>query len=316
MTGRLLRIADSTEIDKARPSASDTLSAVEKSFRMIATGEIESPTKIYTGLGEDGMAISMLASRPSAGYSLIKNYFESSTSSVHKGNSFAAFFAFSEQDEVPLTIIHDEWITAVRSAAVTSLMIRELAANRTKHVTLMGLGKLGRALIDFLPLMDIAKVSVFDPIEAATDNWVSQARERLAGIEVVPHKTKESFVSAIAESDALIATAGPPAIGFLDVDDIPPGVLAVYVGYGFTRDVMHQADRLYTTSRSQMAVTCPELRDDNGNVPAADREFHEILNGASVERPRPDERVFAYNSGLAVNDLAVVELILQARKSQ
>ncbi len=56
---------------------------------------------------------------------------------------------------------------------------------------------------------------------------------------------------------------------------------------------------------SQLAVTGKYLADSNGSLRPVDAELPHILAGDGFGRGTPDDRVFAYNSGLVVTDIAV-----------
>jgi len=66
------------------------------------------------------------------------------------------------------------------------------------------------------------------------------------------------------------------------------------------------------TSEAQMRVTGTDLVDDDGKLPTVDAELPEILTGRKPARKSPDEVVFAYNSGLAVTDVAVAGALYKA----
>ncbi|MEM7225273.1 MAG: hypothetical protein AAF495_20010 [Pseudomonadota bacterium] len=298
-----------TVVDSLVPPPSVVLDVVEGSFRSRARNELVNPAKIYTKLGNDGIAISMLATHRAKGFSVVKNYFESSSDSRHRGDSFAHFTVYSESGEAPLLTLNDSWITNARSSAVSTLMIRELATFGRGRVVILGLGKLGLALLDFLPFMDSGDFEAvgFSRKEETVDRWLAAAEQRETAVPVRAHNSFNELMEDLAGADVVIATTGAGGIGFVQNSWLPKKCLSVYVGYGFAANVMHETDRLYTTSQAQMEVTCPELRDSDGKIRNADLEFHEILMGRTVDRVQENERVFAYNSGLAVNDLALVE---------
>jgi ornithine cyclodeaminase/alanine dehydrogenase-like protein (mu-crystallin family) len=43
----------------------------------------------------------------------------------------------------------------------------------------------------------------------------------------------------------------------------------------------------------------------DGTFPAVDAEFPEVIAGRARGRQAPEERIFAYNSGLVVTDIAL-----------
>jgi ornithine cyclodeaminase len=54
-----------------------------------------------------------------------------------------------------------------------------------------------------------------------------------------------------------------------------------------------------------MNVTGTDLADAEGKLPAVDTEFPPVLAGSTAGRRSETERIFAYNSGLVVTDIAL-----------
>ncbi len=302
-----------SDISLTHPSASSVLEATQHGMRDLLSGRIISPQKIYSRLGNSGIAISMLASRPDDGVSLVKTYFETSVDSAHKGRSFSSFQMFREDEHLPSSNFPDDWITTARSSATTCLFIRKIAQFRSGKVVIVGLGNLGCDLLNFLPLVCPDNIQI---VGLARSSVSAERFERMAedagltaNCETVVGKTEAK--PHLAEADIIIATAGHGGIGFIDQDDISPGTLLVYVGYGFSKTLFDQADRLYTTSQEQMNITCPEFQNDDGSVRIADQDLNVLLDETPIARVGPEEYVMAYNSGLAACDLTVAELGLR-----
>lgn len=296
----------------ARPPASAILDATLAGIRGFHDGQILCPQKIYTPLGASGIAISMLASRPDQGVSLIKNYFETSIESAHKGRSFSTFQFFREDQGAPLFSFQDDWITTARSSATTSLFIERLAVFRTGKVVIVGPGALGRDLLHFLPLV-CPEGTEF----VALARSQRSARAFLDLACTLGHEDrcravigKNAATDDLSSADVVIATAGHGGIGLIDTQDTSPGTLLVYVGYGFSKSMFDAADRLLTTSQAQMNVTCPEFQNPDGSVRIADHELEALLDKEVVAPVGAYERVMFYNSGLAACDLTVAEIAL------
>ncbi|WP_406600819.1 hypothetical protein [Microvirga rosea] len=64
-----------------------------------------------------------------------------------------------------------------------------------------------------------------------------------------------------------------------------------------------------------MHTTGKDLADDHGHFPKVDAELTDILLGHKRARTNPHEIVFAYNSGLAVTDVAVAGAVYQAART-
>jgi ornithine cyclodeaminase len=94
------------------------------------------------------------------------------------------------------------------------------------------------------------------------------------------------------------------------------GATAILVGYGLAPDVLQKADRVLATSEAQMLVTGKDLAGDQSEFPKVDAELPDILSGRRPARTSAEQIVFAYNSGLAVTDVAVAMALYKgARKA-
>jgi ornithine cyclodeaminase len=86
---------------------------------------------------------------------------------------------------------------------------------------------------------------------------------------------------------------------------LAPGALSILVGYGLAPSTVHRADRVVATSTTQMTVTGTDLADASGRLPTVDAEFTDVLVGRATGREYDEQRIFAYNSGLVVTDIAL-----------
>ncbi|MFF3144749.1 ornithine cyclodeaminase family protein, partial [Streptomyces sp. NPDC057927] len=90
----------------------------------------------------------------------------------------------------------------------------------------------------------------------------------------------------------------------------------VLVGHGLAPSTLHRADRVIATSEAQMNVTGTDMADADGKLPAVDAEFPSVLAGVTAGRGSATERIFAYNSGLVVTDIALGHRFAQLALAQ
>ncbi len=95
-----------------------------------------------------------------------------------------------------------------------------------------------------------------------------------------------------------------------------PGALTVLVGYGLAPSTLHDADYVVATSAAQMGVTGTDMADESGQLRAVDAELPPILAGRASGRLDPEQRVFAYNSGLVVTDIALGHRLAEQAAAQ
>ncbi|MCZ0991428.1 hypothetical protein O1M54_48595 [Streptomyces diastatochromogenes] len=79
---------------------------------------------------------------------------------------------------------------------------------------------------------------------------------------------------------------------------------------------LHHADRVVATSAAQMRVTGTDMADADGRLREVDAEFPEVLAGRAEGRTDPGQRIFAYNSGLVVTDIALGHRFAQLALAQ
>lgn len=113
-----------------------------------------------------------------------------------------------------------------------------------------------------------------------------------------------------------MATAGGHTPAAVEADWLKPGALSVLVGHGLAPSTLHRADRVIATSEAQMNVTGTDMADADGKLPAVDAEFPSVLAGVTAGRGSATERIFAYNSGLVVTDIALGHRFAQLALAQ
>lgn len=118
--------------------------------------------------------------------------------------------------------------------------------------------------------------------------------------------------AAAADADVVLAVAGAGTSAAVEADWLKPGTLCVLVGYGLAPSTMCQADYVIATSAAQMAVTGTDMVDEHGRLPAVDGELPEVLAGRVRGRQHSEQRVFAFNSGLIITDIALGHQVAEA----
>ncbi len=169
---------------------------------------------------------------------------------------------------------------------------------------MIGTGTQGRLALPFLltTLPDLDRLMVYgthpDGLAAVRETLHHYFPER--ELDVV-----DDARAAAADADVVVATAGQHTPAAVEAADLKPGALSILVGHGIAPSTLHQADRVIATSEAQMKVTGTDMADAEGNFPPVDAEFPEVLAGRAEGRRSGDERIFAYNSGLVVTDIAL-----------
>ncbi|KAA1246775.1 ornithine cyclodeaminase, partial [Mycobacterium simiae] len=79
-------------------------------------------------------------------------------------------------------------------------------------------------------------------------------------------------------------------------------------GTGVHSSSLRDADYGVATSAGQLAVTGTRFAGEDGSL-RVDAELPEVLAGTAPGRRREDDRVFVFNSGMAITDIPVAHAL-------
>jgi ornithine cyclodeaminase len=81
------------------------------------------------------------------------------------------------------------------------------------------------------------------------------------------------------------------------------------VGYGLAPSTLSDADVVVATSAEQMTLTGADMAGPDGRLRGADAELADLLSRRVRARRTDNERIFVYNSGLVLTDIAVAHAL-------
>ncbi|MFE0178402.1 ornithine cyclodeaminase family protein [Streptomyces sp. NPDC059002] len=301
-----LRILSTGDLAGIDISLADVIATVEGAYRTLHAGESDNPRKLtvaprdghsvaYAMLGRDGTR-DVVAIKTSYKHGLDKGRDEQ--------HYYTSLTLYDDATGLPVAMMDCARIGSLRTPAVSALLARELAPPGARSALAIGTGTQGRLALPFLlttlPGLDRLMLSGTHPdgIRAVRDELHRHFPDR--EVEVV-----EDLKAAASDADVVVATAGGHTPAAVEADWLKAGALSVLVGHGLAPSTLHRADRVIATSEAQMNVTGTDMADANGQLPSVDAEFPPVLAGAAKGRTGADERVFAYNSGLVVTDIAL-----------
>ncbi|MFF2513770.1 ornithine cyclodeaminase family protein [Streptomyces sp. NPDC058086] len=314
---RSLRILSTGDLAGIDISLADVVETVEGANRTLHAGQSDNPRKLtvkpadghsvaYAMLGRDGSR-DVVAIKTSYKHGLDKGRDEQ--------HYYTSLTVYDDVTGLPVAMMDCSRIGSLRTPAVSALLARECAAPGARSALVIGTGTQGRLALPFLlttlPDLDRLMLSGTHPEGIAT------VREQLRSyfpdreVEVVT-----DLRAAAGDADVIVATAGGHTPAAVEADWLKPGALSVLVGHGLAPSTLHRADRVIATSEAQMNVTGTDMADADGKLPAVDAEFPQILAGATAARGSATERIFAYNSGLVVTDIALGHRFAQLALAQ
>ncbi|MFD4945305.1 ornithine cyclodeaminase family protein [Streptomyces sp. NPDC058409] len=312
-----LRILSTTDLAGIDISLADVVATVEGAYRTLQAGQSDNPRKL-TVKPQDGHSVSyaMLGRDGSREVVAIKTSYKHG---LDKGREeqhyYTALTIYDDVTGLPVAMMDCSRIGSLRTPAVSALLARELAAPGARSALVIGTGTQGRLALPFLltTLPDLDRLM----LSGSHPEGIAAVREQLRtyfpdrDVEIVT-----DLQAAAADADVIVATAGGHTQAAVEASWLKPGALSILVGHGLAPSTLHEADRVIATSEAQMNVTGTDMADAEGKLPAVDSEFPPVLAGESTGRTGAAERIFAYNSGLVVTDIALGHRFAQLALAQ
>ncbi|MFE6847613.1 ornithine cyclodeaminase family protein [Streptomyces sp. NPDC057686] len=312
-----LRILSTTDLAGIDISLADVVATVEGAYRTLQAGQSDNPRKL-TVKPQDGHSVSyaMLGRDGSREVVAIKTSYKHG---LDKGREeqhyYTALTIYDDVTGLPVAMMDCSRIGSLRTPAVSALLARELAAPGARNALVIGTGTQGRLALPFLltTLPDLDRLM----LSGSHPEGIAAVREQLRtyfpdrDVEIVT-----DLQAAASDADIIVATAGGHTQAAVEASWLKPGALSILVGHGLAPSTLHGADRVIATSEAQMNVTGTDMADAEGKLPAVDSEFPPVLAGESAGRTGPAERIFAYNSGLVVTDIALGHRFAQLALAQ
>ncbi|MCB5164750.1 ornithine cyclodeaminase [Streptomyces bambusae] len=292
------------------------IEVVENAYRALREGGSDNPVKtIIDDPGHRSLSYSMVARDGGSGTVCFKAVYEFDPRRSRDGYRFHSFvFLVDDTTGAPIALMDVVKLGPLRSSATTALLARA-ACPDARSALVVGTGVQGQAALPMLvaAMPELERLQVFGTFPEG----LRAVRDGVEGREV---EIVTDLRAATADADIVIGASGLSASEEVRRDWMKPGSVAVLLGYGVHADVCHGADYRIATDTAQMHATCDDLRNADGSLPQVDAQLPDILLGRSPARRRPDDVVFAYNSGMAVTDAAlgryVADLALAAGRGE
>ncbi|MEV0413553.1 ornithine cyclodeaminase family protein [Streptomyces sp. NPDC050448] len=304
--GTRLRILSTSDLAGIDISLADVVDTVAGAYRTLHAGQSDNPRKL-TVKPQDGHSVSyaMLGRDGTRNVVAIKTSYKHG---LDKGREeqhyYTALTLYDDVTGLPVAMMDCSRIGSLRTPAVSALLARECAAPGARSALVIGTGTQGRLALPFLltTLPGLDRLMLF----GTRSEGIAAVREQLCthfpdrDVEIVT-----DLRAAAGDADVIVATAGAHTPAAVEAGWLKPGALSILVGHGLAPSTLHRADRVIATSEAQMNVTGTDMADADGKLPAVDAEFPPVLAGITAGRRRAEERIFAYNSGLVVTDIAL-----------
>lgn len=306
---RILRRSDLADIPLAPAEA---IALVEQAYLALGAGLSVFPRKLtvkhpagesvsYAMLGRDGH----------------RHLVGIKTSYTHRPQSRNGFKRYCTTitlyDDVrgtPVAMMDASRAGALRTAAVSALLVRETMRMQARTVLVIGSGMQGRHTLPHVltanPQLD--RLLLYGTHPAGIAGVRSELRQHFpsATVELV-----DDPYPAAVQADVVVAAAGPATVVALESSDLAPGSTAVLVGYGLAPSALADADRVLATSASQMALTGTDMAGPDGTLRLPHTELADVLAGRQAARLEESDKVFVFSSGIVLADIAVAATLAE-----
>jgi len=294
----------------------EIVSALESMFREKGEGRVEMPPKPGVHTMPDSFLHAMPAYIPAqnaVGMKWVGGYPENH---LLKQPYITGLLILNDAETgVPIAVMDCTWITAKRTGAATAIAAKCLARKESETVGILGCGVQGRANLEALHGgFKLKSVRAYDVDKSVREKFAKEMSEQF-GLEAVAVSEAEK---AVRGSDIVI-TAGPilrKPHATIQAGWLAEGAFASMVDFDSYWDpgALREADKFCTDDVAQM-----EHYREMGyfqDIPPIYGDLSELVTGRKPGRQRSQERTFACNLGLALEDIATAQLVYKRALAQ
>lgn len=304
------------DVENLGLSAGDVVEAVEAGLRELGLGRAAMPPKTRVVPDETRYYSAMPAALPGYGLASVKwNAIVSANPS--RGLPFVIGLIILNDDTTgaPIAVLDSTWITAQRTAAASAVTARHLLACDLTTLGIFGCGVQGRTHAEMLQAVfpGLRRVRAFDVSVAALDKYRRTVGDKL-DLDVIPCAEPRD----VLRGAELVVTATPTTVRneVLEGDWLEPGQLLVSVDFDcyWQASALHRLDRVFTDDVAQFEKSrgygyYAEFSGLPLDLPA-------VIAGRASGRETPEQVIAAFNSGVAVEDLAAARCVVEAARAQ
>lgn len=307
---RILYLSQS-DVKKVGLSMAEIVEALEQGFAEMGHGRVEMPPKpgIHPGEGDDNFIHAMPAYIPamkSAGVKWVSGYPGNQAKGLPYINGL--LILNNTDTGMPISVMDCAWITAMRTGAASAVSAKYLARPESSTIGILACGVQGHTNLEAMNvLFPLEKVMAFDPSAETAKDLKKFGQSLGLEVEIVddPKKAVTGCDIVVTSGPILKAPHATIKEGWLD-----DGAFASLVDFDsyYTREALNEADRWTTDHVGQYNY----YKDKAGyfkNCPEVDAELGELVTGKKKGRENREEKTFAVNLGLAMDDMVVAPLL-------
>lgn len=225
---------------------------------------------------------------------------------------------------VPLAIMDCAYLTGLRTAAVSTSIVRRCARPGSEVMALCGCGYQGGLHLEFFlgALPDLREVRCYDLRTASVERLIKHSSWQ--GRLIACSSPRECI-----EGADIVCTCTPGDYAIVEEEWLKPGCFGVGIegGCAFTEQALHQVDKFLVDDvplaeyfQKISLGRKNDLGEDNwefaGGMPAVFATLGQVIAGHRPARESPQERILAFPIGMAICDIALGQAVLARAKER
>ncbi|MBG06908.1 MAG: hypothetical protein CMM59_22865 [Rhodospirillaceae bacterium] len=306
MPGHPLRYLNADALDGLGLGMGDIVDILENLFREKAKGELFMPPKIFFHRHGPRFYSAMASAAPALGFAGCKWQSGDPANPARDLPYIQGLYILTEDETGQMVALMDaKWITGKRTAAASALVARHLAKTNDTQLAILGCGLQGRAHLEAIK-GEVPTLTHCRAYDIMPDRQAAYVAE-LDGRFDMAVTGAESAEVAVRGAD-IIVTGGPISENrqpTLAPEWVLPGALLITIDYdSYVTDACIAAmDLVLTDDRGQIE----DARKNEGKFPGVtrvDADNAELIAHGRGRRTRDDQRILAFNLGIALEDVA------------
>lgn len=300
-----LHVLTRSELSQVEVTPLEVISAVRAGYLALARGESRNPAKLMMPLPveeRDAVSYSMLGYDAPTQHLGFKTSYRQGSDSREK--YYTVLSLYDDTTGMPYAMMDGDTIGSCRTPATTALIAEACARPDARSVLMLGTGVQGLNTLPYLASL-LPQLNTFR-LFGTHPTGITNTYGRFA--HYFPERELEQVTdvpSAVEDSDIVVVASGRAAHPKVETAWLKPGGLLISVSSkGVANSSLADADYALATSEAQLVITGTRFNTEFGRA-RIDAELPPVLAGTAVGRRSPDDRVFAFSSGMIITDIPV-----------
>jgi ornithine cyclodeaminase/alanine dehydrogenase-like protein (mu-crystallin family) len=215
----------------------------------------------------------------------------------------------------PIAVMDGGYITALRTAAVSGVSAKYLAAEDAGCIGIVGTGVQGRynllSLSEVLP--QIEEIKIFDTNQSVLSEFLTAAKEHPA----LNITTCASARDVIEGADVIVTATGHLEERVYKEKWVKDGALVLPVHTrGWEQALLNQVEKLVIDDWEQFNKALGGTDGYYSPLPELYAELGEIVVGKKPGRENSSERIINFNFGMAIHDVCMATEVLERARAK